>query len=130
MRLATGAICPRHRPGRVSDSVPATDRSVPLGVVLLAAAGIVTGVLQLLGGLGSFVSGPLGFLGGSVGVAFAVGQIVTLVSLLRLRRWALTVTLLVVGLGAVASLLSGQLLLLLVQGVVAGYLLSVADRFD
>lgn len=112
------------------DSVPATDRSVPLGVVLLAAAGIVTGVLQLLGGLGSFVSGPLGFLGGSVGVAFAVGQIVTLVSLLRLRRWALTVTLLVVGLGAVASLLSGQLLLLLVQGVVAGYLLSVADRFD
>jgi hypothetical protein len=114
----------------MSNSVPATGESVPLGVVLLAALGVVTGVIQLLGGLGSFLSGPLGFLGGTVGVAFAVGQILTLVSLVRLRRWALTVTLLVIGLGALASLVSGQLLLLLVQGVVAGYLLSVADRFD
>jgi len=114
----------------VSDSVPAADESVPLGVVLLAALGIVTGVLQLLGGLGSFLSGPLGFLGGTVGVVFAIGQIVTLVSLLRLRRWALTVTLLVIGVGALASLVSGQLLGLLLEGVVATYLLSVADRFD
>ncbi|ERH11732.1 MAG: hypothetical protein J07HB67_00742 [halophilic archaeon J07HB67] len=114
----------------MSDSVPVTDQSTPLGVVLLAAAGILTGVVQVFGGLGAFASGPFGFLGGAVGVAFAVGQIVTLASLLRLRRWALTVTLVVVGLQAVLSLVGGQLLLLLVQGVVAGYLLSVADRFD
>ncbi|MEZ3143790.1 hypothetical protein [Halobaculum sp. MBLA0143] len=114
----------------MDDSVPTTDRSTPLGVTVLALLGIGAGVLQLLGGLGSFGFGPVGLLGGTLGVAFALGQIATLVALLRLRRWALVVTLVVVGLSAVASLLSVQLLALLFDGIVAAYLLSVADRFD
>ena len=114
----------------MDDSVPTTDGSTPLGVTLLALLGIGAGVLQLLGGLGSFGFGPLGVIGGTLGVVFALGQIATLVALLRLRRWALAVTLIVVGIDAVGALFSLQLLSLLLDGIVAGYLLSVADRFE
>lgn len=113
----------------MDDSVPTTDGSTPLGVTVLALLGIGAGVLQLLGGLGSFGVGPLGVLGGTLGIAFALGQIATLVALLRLRRWALVVTLIVVGISALGSLFSVQLLPLLLDGIVAAYLLSVADRF-
>ncbi|MEZ3114786.1 hypothetical protein RYH80_02480 [Halobaculum sp. MBLA0147] len=104
--------------------------SPPLGVLLVAGLGILSAVFDVLGGVGALGAGPVGFFGGTVGIALAVGQIVTLLALLRMRRWAWTVTLVVIGLNALVSLVTLSPVSLLLDLLVGGYLFSVGEKFD
>ncbi len=112
-----------------SRTVPASNDSAPLGVTIVGGLGILSAVLGLLGGIGLLGAGP-GLLGGTLQIGLSAAQIVVLVNLLRLKRWAYQITLVVFGLDFLVSLLSGNLLGALLAAVIAGYLLTVGDAFE
>jgi hypothetical protein len=119
-------------------SVPGTNRSLPLGVIVIAAVGIVGALLELLSGLGSIGAGVGGLLGGS-GLGIAVGvftimlavvKLFVLVNLLRLKRWAWFVTVVVFGLDTLFSLVTLNVIGALFAGILLAYTYSVRGHFQ
>ena len=106
-----------------------SSRSPPLGIWLIALFGAVGAVADLLGGLGVLGAGFSGFFGGTVAVVFALVKLFVLVNLVRLKSWAWALTLLVYALSFVLSLVSLNLLGVLVSGLVGGYVYSVRASF-
>jgi uncharacterized membrane protein (DUF2068 family) len=105
---------------------------MPLGVVVLAALVIATGGLVVLFGiafLGSFS------LPGVVMIVLGAAQVAAGVGLMRLRRWAWWLTMIVAAVGVVFDLATlergmGNVLRLAAGLVVIAYLLAAARHFQ
>lgn len=103
-----------------------SNRSTPLGVVIIALLGGLSGLLGLLGSLAALGVNPLF---GLFGLILSVGQLAVAVGLFNLNPWAWKWALVIYGLGAVLSLVGGDVIGVIIDVIVVVYLLSVGDHF-
>ena len=94
-------------------------RNRPVGVIILSALAIVTGIISLCGGLGSIFSFGLGFIGSLFGISEPAGKIPGLYGLLwgglalffgyglwNLRPWARMGTMILQGINLVYAVVA------------------------
>lgn len=113
--------------GKYAETRP---QSAPLGVKIIAALGIIGGILGLVGSVGFTAFGGLaGVVLGLFFAAFSVVVIVVNASLLSLKRWAWKAAIALNGLGAVLDLLTLEVLGMVISLVVLVYLYSKEEYF-
>ena len=116
---------PNH--GKYAETRP---QSAPLGVKIIAALGILGGIIGLFGSFGFAMFGGLaGVVLGLFFAAFSVGVIVVNASLLSLKRWAWKAAIALNGLGAVLDLFTLDVLGLVISLVILAYLYSREEYF-
>lgn len=101
----------------------------PLGITVLCILGFVGAALSAIQSLGLMARPGPGPMLGLLALALTAGQVVVLVGLLNLRRWAYKLALLFYGLSAVLDLLTFSPLSLLFDVLIVVYLMSKADHF-
>jgi hypothetical protein len=105
-------------------------QSAPTGIKILAALNVL-GALLALGLVGTILSAdhPLAEVLGIGVVLFVVAGLVFTYGLVTMQYWGWVGTLAFNCLGAALDLFQGNILGLLVSGVIIVYLLSVVDRY-
>ncbi|KZN24485.1 hypothetical protein A4G99_08865 [Haladaptatus sp. R4] len=109
--------------------------TAPLGIKILCFLSVIVGVLSLIGGLGTLLTGGFGFIVGLIIIVLAIGQIVVAWGLWTLQSWAWTLTIIVYGLriaGDLIQLLLGDfsaIISLVVGLLLLAYIYSKRDYY-
>lgn len=113
--------------GKYAETRP---QSAPLGVKIIAALGILGGIIGLFGSLGfTMFGGIVGVVLALFFAAFSVGVIVVNASLLTLKRWAWKAAIALNGLAAILDLFTLDILGVVISLVLVAYLYSKEEYF-